>query len=267
MEDFGLRLVVWVPVLGGVETVESRILVLAARPYRENSLLLDVLCEREGRLSLVGRPGKGKSRDGRRAAALSALALSEVRFRIRPGTDMGTITDATLLESWEGLRANLEGYGWACLGAEAAARGTASRQGDGEVFQQLLSLLENLNRCGREVRPGIVVSGMEGLASAMGLSLDLGRCRECGSVHSLSFGIQDGSRPGVLCAQCGLASGHYVPLDGLGRDWIGMGSLGRRRTLSALALWMPGAWGRLLGQGLKSGLLLARIYGLGDVAG
>lgn len=244
-----------------VETVESAMIVLQARPYRETSLLLEVLTEQEGRISLVARGMGAAKTAGRMRAALAPLALSQAQFRIRSGAEIGQLHQVEVLESWEGFRGDLERYAWASFMVEATARAVDARQPCGPVFDAVLTGLRLLHDRSQSLHQELLVGLMERLAGRLGLGLGLGACQHCGRVEELVFAAALGQHAGALCDRCALPGGDYVPM--MARRVVPV----QDRTVQAqgvraLSLVVPDLWRRQLGRELQSGQLLRSVYGL-----
>jgi DNA repair protein RecO len=248
-----------------METICSRILVLAVRPYRETSVLLDVVCEQEGRISLIARRGSNARIDGRKQAALAPLAFSEVVYRIRPGDDLGYVNEATVIQSWVGIRMDLERYAWGCLGAEVTARMGAARARDSGTFDALLRFLQFINQVDRPLSPVSILWHMEDIARSSGLGLGLSECQQCRSRSDLAFLRIHSASPGALCSHCVLPGGHYHPhiqRQPQQDPWVRTNP-GDRRTLC----WtLPLLWEQILGHGLHSRSLLHQVAGIGNDA-
>jgi DNA repair protein RecO len=253
-----------------METVESRIIVLAVRPYRETSRLVDALCEREGRISLVARGVGGAKATGAKSlalqAALSPLTVSSVRYAIRPGADIGNLQLAEMDRDWPRIRGGLERYAWACIAAEATAQGSPARTASGEAFQSLIELLELLDGPEASLTPFHLLDALERISVVLGSSLGLSACQVCGRRQELAHVSLHGQCTGAICARCAVAGGHYVPLP----LWNGIHRVGPHASpdsqpnqhfdqFRALALIIPTLWSRRLGHPLRSAGLLESI--------
>lgn len=242
-----------------MDTVESQVLILGRQPYRETSHLLQVLCAQEGRVSLVARGLSSPKASGRWLGALAPLSLSRVAYRIRSGADIGTVTEAELVEGWPNLRSNLEAFAWACFSLQVVSRSSLARADCSVVFGQLIEMLHFFNAGHFRGQIRRLVSFQENLARELGLSLGLDSCQVCSVRSGLDFVRLTGTgNPGAVCERCALPTADYFPWIFPGK-FMGRGTASMDWSYRNLALVVPALWERLLGEGLDSAEFLRQV--------
>ena len=174
--------------------------VLRLVPYRDADLVVTLLTQHHGLISLMAR-GARKSQK-RFSGALDYLTLIRATFK-KPRSGMGTLTAAESARSYEKIRGDLAGYHLAMHFFEVTR--LATREGDdaNEPFLLLGHLLTLLER-GGDRTSALRIFHLKTI-SHLGYAPSELACASCGAgLHESEAHLHEG---GLICPPCGAGSG------------------------------------------------------------
>ncbi len=176
------------------ETLQA--LVLREVRYKEADRILTLLTDRDGKLTARARGALRKS--SRIAAATQQLTFAEMTLFENRGRR--TVNEAAVLESFDGLRGDMEKLALASYFAECAEALSVEDQPEPELLQLTLNCLYALSR-GLHKAEKIKAAFETRLMCISGYAPELSRCAVCGRepedpVLSLDQGC-------VCCRSCG----------------------------------------------------------------
>jgi DNA repair protein RecO len=175
--------------------------------YRETSALLHVLCDKEGRIALVGR---GMRAPRSRRAVPDAFSLVQTTYSLREGASIGNLTGIEVERSYSGLRERIEAYALANFWFEILRVATQAREAPAGLFELTVRFLEVMDSSSRPVAHAIPL--FVRLAAELGYAIDLQRCGVCGRASELvHFDVGIGV---VVCARCAKPGAEYLPVEG-----------------------------------------------------
>jgi len=178
--------------------------VLRVRPYGERDLLVVLFGKTEGRLPLIARGGR---RLGSRVRAV-LQSFRVVKVRYRKMKEVGTVTQAELIERFPLLEEDPVRFAWAAYGAELL-----EHVGEDRDARPLYDVyLWYLRRLAGGDPPDLVAAYLE-LATlrAQGLAPELHRCARCGRGGVPFVALSPGAG-GAVCADCALQLADAYPL-------------------------------------------------------
>jgi DNA repair protein RecO (recombination protein O) len=174
---------------------KSRAFVLSAADYRETSKLLQLFCEKEGRISVIARGLR--SPKARKAQLADGFNLLQVNYTLKDGATLGMLTGLEPERLYSGLRQNLEAYALASYWFEIIKVAAQSRIAGDEVFRLTDEFLQSLE-CGGLSRDGVQL--LLDFAQELGFGLQLFACGSCGAREGLRrFSIGAGA---TYCQNC-----------------------------------------------------------------
>jgi DNA repair protein RecO (recombination protein O) len=177
--------------------VQTEGIVLRARTYGENDLLVDFLTPREGRLSGMARHGR-KSRK-RFGTVLESLNIVHLRYRDR-GTFV-SLEEAVLETPLNRLASNLSRLVAAFYLLDLVRQSIHERNPDPRLYSLLKSSLVALN--GEDLLPDILQNFEYSLLNLLGYTPSLKDCLSCGrgwdEKGKFYFVFREG---GIYCADC-----------------------------------------------------------------
>lgn len=185
---------------------KSRAFVLDLTEYRETSMLLHVLCQHEGRISLVARGLRSPKRKG---TLPEPFTIVQIRYVIKNDATIGTLVGIETERLFPGIRANLGAYALANFWLEIVNTGSLARQATPELFSSTEMVLDLLDHDG-EVSPRLIWH-LGQLLRALGYGLEFGRCGLCGGTSALEhLDLAEGM---TVCTGCALPGKTYYPLE------------------------------------------------------
>jgi DNA repair protein RecO (recombination protein O) len=187
-------------------TVKDRAFVLDAADYRESSTLLQLLCEREGRVALVARGLR--SEKSKKAAAAQPFNLVQVSYFLRDEATIGNLSAIDIERQPSLLRERLDAYAVAALWFEALRVAAPARVPAGELFGLTGALLDALESA--PVRSVRVLRLWFRLLEALGFGASPGACGACGGIYGLAhFDLRQSC---TVCSFCAKPTIRYFPL-------------------------------------------------------
>ena len=185
----------------------TKALVLREVRYKEADRILTLLTETDGKLTVKARGALRKS--SRTAAATQQLTWAEMTLFGNRGK--WTVNEASVLEGFDGLRADLEKFALGAYFAECLEALGVEEQPDAPLLQLALNALYALSRGLYE--PEKIKAAFElRLMCLAGYAPDLGECASCGrEPEEPVLNLRDGR---LYCRACPGGGGTVT----LGRD-------------------------------------------------
>ncbi len=182
--------------------------ILNSTDYGESDSIITFYTERYGKLNGIA---KGARRSRRRFVAnLDPVSRSRLYFFQTGRSDLVRIEDATLVEGFPALKADIERYGSACYMVELLAEMTRDGQASPVVFDILLGFLRLLEEGGEE---GLVMRFFEiKMLSALGYLPHLGGCVVCRNALNGEKVFFSSEKGGVVCKRCVEPPGDTIPV-------------------------------------------------------
>lgn len=179
-----------------------RAVILRRIPYGDTSWILHVFSREEGAMGLMARGARRPKSP--LAGALEPLGLSELEVAARPGRDLQTLSQASALDSRDGLRSDLAAGAAAMVCAETVLRLAREPGEHGGVFSALEDAISRLDRCG--YAPGPLWRFLGRFSEEMGWALAVNHCAQCGSDAIPPSPVLSLPHGGFLCRPCGSRS-------------------------------------------------------------
>ncbi|MBO4897835.1 MAG: DNA repair protein RecO [Clostridia bacterium] len=178
-----------------MDPIKTMGIVARARSVGENDMMLTVISENLGRISVWAKGIKSL----KHKAHASAAHLCYSEFIIKPKGDIYVLSEAALSESFYGLRNSLESLSeavyFAALAEAVSAEGIEAK----DVIKLLLNSLHYLEH-GKKDFFDIRLMYEIKILEISGFLPDMGSCAKCGSENTAYF---DGAAGEMLCENCG----------------------------------------------------------------
>jgi len=189
-------------------TLRVRAVILRRIPYGDTSWILHVFSREEGAMGLMARGARRPNSP--LAGALEPLGLSELEILAKPGRDLQTLSQASALDSRDGLRSDLAASAAAMVCAETVLRLVREPGEHRGVFSALEEAVSRLDRSG--YAPGTLWRFLGRFSEEMGWALAVEHCARCGSEEIPRAPVLSIPQGGFLCRACGTLS-HEHPLE------------------------------------------------------
>ena len=152
--------------------------VLKVTPYSETSKIVRLLTRDRGLVSALARGARrAKSPTG---AGLDLFAVGVASVRMKPQTDLHTLTGFDLTRAHEHLAEDVARFGAAAALAELALK-CAPAEAQPELFERLEEGLDALDRAGAGEGETAALAACWRLVVALGFEPALDRCAVCGA--------------------------------------------------------------------------------------
>lgn len=195
----------------------TRAIVLRTVPYGESDLVVHLLVQARGRVSAFARGARKSSR--RFSGALEPFSVVEAMVSERRGAELWSLHEASLLEGYPALRADLSRLAHAGYAADLAHELTRAGEAADGLYALLIQFLERLSR-GAATSSRLRALELGALGAA-GLAPELSGCARCGGELPAGAASLDPAAGGLVCRNC---AGHgALPL-----------TIGARRLLEQL---------------------------------
>src|SRR3989442_624153 len=165
----------------------ARAIVLRTVPYGESDLVVHLLVKSRGRVSAFARGARKSTR--RFAGALEPFSVVEAMVSERHGAELWSLHEASLLEGYPGLRADLSRLAHAGYAAEIAHELTRAGEEADALYELLVGFLERLST-GPATSSRLRAFEL-GALEAAGLGPELSACARCGAEVSQSRAVLD----------------------------------------------------------------------------
>lgn len=187
--------------------VKTEAIVLDSAEYGETSKLVRLFSCARGKLSALA---KGARRKGSRmGAGLEPFTHVNLTLYLKEASDLGTLKECEVIESFSYLREDLIKLALASLYIEAIKVALAPGARNYSLFKLTLAYLHALSGC-RDAT-GLTVHFLLKLLNDLGFQPALEGCVRCGATEGIKyFHLRRG---GVVCGACAEAAAELVPLD------------------------------------------------------
>ena len=202
-------------------------IVLSRRDLGESDRVYDVFSVRYGKFSMIAkRARRPDNRDGRALDLLNRVVVHMYR-----GRNLDVVRSVDTLDTHDGLRSDLDGFGHACYLAELIRVMTQDRQPNEQVytlFSQCLALMSE------GVDPWPVSRYFEyAFLASSGFQAQLYKCPSCREPLAAQVNAFSSREGGVLCPRCHVNDPASVPLSVNAQKYLRlMDREGLRRTLT-----------------------------------
>ena len=206
-----------------LRTHDTRALLLRRVEYGEADLILTMLGESTGRISVLAR-GARKSRK-RFGGVLEPMHTLRVRADERAGADLLVLREAKIETARHRLVTNLDRLDAAGRGLGWVRRASPPSTPEHDVWEAIVDLLSRLDERddARNARTHLAEFGLR-LLVAVGWGLDLERCVRCAKAcEPTRSALIDPVRGGLVCRACG---GARVRLSADARRRLALASAG-----------------------------------------
>ncbi len=127
----------------------------------------------------------------------------KITFLERPGAELGTLVEASIVRVRTTLGGSLEALDAAGIALRWIRRALPPHTPEPGVWHDIDVLLDALDRPGTEARARVGAFGLRMVAD-LGWGLELERCASCGRPCALtSSAFADAARGGIVCRACG----------------------------------------------------------------
>ena len=173
----------------------TKALVLREVRYKEADRMLTLLTSTDGKLTAKARGALRRS--SRTAAATQQLTYSELTLFGNRGK--WTVNEGTVIESFDGLRSDIEAFSLGCYFAECLEALSVEEQPDEALLQLSLNSLYALSRKLYDRR--LIKAAFElRLMCLSGYAPDLSSCASCGAEPAEPMLCLEEGR--IYCARC-----------------------------------------------------------------
>jgi DNA repair protein RecO (recombination protein O) len=182
-----------------VAIVKTEAVFLKGTNWRESSRILSAFSRDYGKVKLVAKGARRpKSKYG---AALEPLTHAQVIFYKRETKDLYTLSEASVVESFEGVKNDLEKFSQAAVAAEMLERSLAPEDTNPGLFGFFLDFLTVLN----QATPGqgrlLLLAFHLNLSGRLGFEPQVEHCLGCRRKEPEGFFFST-ALGGILCERC-----------------------------------------------------------------
>lgn len=188
-------------------------LVLRETPYKEADVMLTVLTECQGKLSVLARGARRKS--SKFSAGVQLLSYSE--FTLYESGGRYTLNEAEPLEMFFGIRGDIVKLSLASYFAEVLEQAADEDTINPELLRLGLNSVFAISKTSIELEKIKAAFELK-IAQLSGYTPNLDSCMCCGTVDNLTaFDIQNG---GVVCGNCNRGGNRSVDASVLDAMWF-----------------------------------------------
>ena len=178
---------------------KTEAVILRTQPYKETSLIISFYSKNFGKINGLA---KGVKRPVvRYGSTFQPFSLNEIVFYERKDSDLVTIAQCDLKDTFENIRGNLTKTAYASYLSELTDEVTELQDKNEELFQLLFLVLKLLDASKEEEAERLIRIFEVKLLVLAGLIPDLDSCVGCGKEisHTARFSLSLG---GVVCPNC-----------------------------------------------------------------
>ncbi len=186
---------------------KSRAFIVSSVDYRETSKLIHILCEQEGRISLIGRGLRAPK--SRKTPATAPFTLAQITYNMKEGETLGLLTGIEPERMFTGIRTSLESYALASYWFEIVRTAAQPRLASPEFFELTESFFNSLDN--PRGLSDFTVWHFGRLLQALGFGAGFHECAVCGKSDLLEH--FDASVGSTICARCALPRRRYLPVN------------------------------------------------------
>jgi DNA repair protein RecO (recombination protein O) len=156
---------------------KTEALILTAMRFRETSLINSALTRHDGKIKLVAR-GARRPRS-KFCGALEPFCLDTVIFYKKEDRDLYTLSDAVVIEPFDGIRRSVRKSHGALVVCELLDRTQPAGEGDERIFGLALSCLHALNNGGEPDTRHVLYGFLLRSLALLGVKPSLETCVRC----------------------------------------------------------------------------------------
>jgi DNA repair protein RecO (recombination protein O) len=182
-----------------VAIVKTEAVFLKGTNWRESSRILSAFSKDYGKVKLVAKGARRpKSKYG---AALEPLTHAQVIFYKRETKDLYTLSEASVVESFEGVKNDLEKFSQAAVAAEMLERSLAPEDANPGLYGFFIEFLSVLNQTTPEEGRLLLLAFHLNLSIRLGFEPQIEHCLGCRRKEPERFFFST-RLGGILCERC-----------------------------------------------------------------
>ncbi len=179
--------------------VKSEAIFLKGTNWRESSRILTAFTRDYGKVKLVAKGARRpKSKYG---AACEPLTHAHVIFYMRENRDLYTLSEAGVLDTFEGVKGDLEKFSQAAVASEMLERSLAPEEANAGLFQFFTRFLQVLEEATPEEGRLLLLAFQLALSARLGFEPQIEHCLGCRRKESPAFFFST-QMGGILCERC-----------------------------------------------------------------
>ncbi len=218
------------------EVIKSRALVIHTRRWSESSKIVELFTP-SGVIRLIA---KGALRPKSRfRGVVEVLNEIEAVWTFKETRGLQILTQASLLQSFQGIRANLEKTAVAFAILETLQKLIRTREPFAAFYHYVITLLEHLNDRPHSFPVVYLWHFLVHLSSELGFALQVEYCSVCRKTPQ-EFPVHFNSATGaVVCARCSPSVASSEQLEVAESDYRVLNRLVRAKDVGTLKDWTP----------------------------
>ncbi len=178
--------------------IKSNALLLRKTPFRNSSLVLDVLTEEQGRVSLIAKGAKKEKSPF--YTRLDYLEFLEIVF-IRKPVGMGILTECTVKDVFRGIRNDAARMKYGLLFFRLLRELCTETEPDHQLFRMCVDFLQGISQVRQDNIRIYYLYALLRLIESEGYSPEVHVCPECGTRISGEAVLERGTCK-TLCKAC-----------------------------------------------------------------
>jgi DNA repair protein RecO (recombination protein O) len=179
--------------------IKTHGIVLKTTPFKESSLITSLLTETYGKIKVLA---KGVRRPkSKLCGALEIFSLDEIIFYRRETKELYTLSDAVIVDNFEGVRSYAGKVHAAMVLCEFYDKTLPLEERDADSYALLLQFLQNLNDHDEPAAQSVMIEYLLKALSGAGVKPHIADCVRCHApisvdVHKVDFSVAAG---GLVC--------------------------------------------------------------------
>jgi DNA repair protein RecO (recombination protein O) len=179
--------------------VKSEAIFLKGTNWRESSRILTAFSRDYGKVKLVAKGARRpKSKYG---AALEPLTHAHVIFYMRENRDLYTLSEAGVLDTFEGVKGDLEKFSQAAVASEMLERSLAPEEANPGLFHFFIKFLQAMDEANPASGRIFLLAFQLNLSAKLGFEPQIVHCLGCRKKESPAFFFST-QMGGILCERC-----------------------------------------------------------------
>lgn len=179
--------------------VKTEAIFLRGTNWRESSRILTAYTKDFGKVKLVAKGARRpKSKYG---AALEPLTHAHVIFYMRETRDLYTLSEAGVLDNFEGVKGDLEKFSQAAVASEMLERSLAPEEANPGLFHLFIEFLQAMDEANPTAGRIFLLAFQLNLSAKLGFEPQIEHCLGCRRKESPAFFFST-QMGGILCERC-----------------------------------------------------------------
>lgn len=179
--------------------VKTEAIFLRGTNWRESSRILTAFSRDYGKVKLVAKGARRpKSKYG---AALEPLTHAHVIFYMRENRDLYTLSEAGVLDTFEGVKGDLEKFSQAAVASEMLERSLAPEEANPGLFHLFIEFLQAMDEANPAAGRIFLLAFQLNLSAKLGFEPQIEHCLGCRRKESPAFFFST-QMGGILCERC-----------------------------------------------------------------